>query len=341
MRIGSFDTDKNILVIAEIGNNHEGSYSLAEEMIGKASEAGVGAVKVQTFRTEHYVSRDDKERFNRLKSFELTFDEFERLSKVAVSEGLLFIATPFDLESARFLNTIVSAYKISSGDNNFYPLMKTVSQTGKPIIMSSGLADLAQICYSKALIENVWRESGIKQDLAVLHCVSSYPVEPYEANLAVIRYLKEELKCTIGYSDHTSGIDAAALSAALGARIIEKHFTIDKNYSHFRDHQLSADPKEMKELVLKIKEITTLLGKEKKTLQDSEKASLKLLRRTIAASRDLPDGVVIGGDDITWIRSASGLPPGSEHLIIGRKLNQSVKMGEPIIAEMLSDQVAG
>ena len=341
MKIRNFDTNKKVLVVAEIGNNHEGFYSVAEDMIVKAAKAGVDAVKFQTFRTELFVNRSDKIRFNRLKSFELTFDEFEKLSQLAISEGLLFLSTPFDLESAKFLNTIVSAYKISSSDNNFYPLIKVVSQTGKPIIMSSGLADLEQIRYSKDLIENIWRESGIKQSLAVLHCVASYPVESYEARLAAIRYLKEELKCTIGYTDHTLGIEAAVISVALGARIVEKHFTLDKNYSDFRDHKLSADPEDMKELVLKVNDVVALLGEEKKGLQDSEKSSLELLRRSIVASHDLSDGVAIGWDDIMWTRPAGGLSPGSEHLILGRKLNKPVKMGEPITIEMLSDCIAG
>lgn len=335
MKIKDFDTDKDILLIAEIGNNHEGSYSLAEEMIGRASRAGAGAVKFQTFRTENYISCKDKERYQRLKSFELTFDEFERLSKVADSEGMLFISTPFDLESAKFLNTMVSAYKISSGDNNFYPLIEAISETAKPVIMSSGMADLAQISYSKKLIENIWRELGIKQDLAVLHCVSSYPVDLYEVNLEVIRYLKEKLKCTVGYSDHTLGIEAAALAVAFGARIIEKHFTLDNNYSDFRDHQLSANPDEMEKLALRIKEVVTLAGKKEKVIQDSEKASLKSLRRSIVASHDLPKGTVIGWGDITWVRPANGLPVGSEHLILEKTLNKAVKRGEPIILDML------
>jgi sialic acid synthase SpsE len=336
MKIDKFDLNKKILIIAEIGNNHEGSYALAEEMIGKAAEAGAGAVKFQTFITEHYVSKKDEVRFKRLKSFELTFDEFEKLSRVASSLGVLFLSTPFDIESARFLNNIVPAFKIASGDNNFFPLIEVVAKTGKPIIMSSGLADLKQIRDSKALIEHIWNGLGIKQDLAVLHCVTNYPVMPNEANIAAVLHLKKELKCTIGYSDHTMGIEAAALSAALGARIIEKHFTIDKKYSDFRDHQLSADPPEMAKLIRKVKEVSTLLGEGKKILQDSEKPLVGLLRRSIVASRDLPKGTVIGRNNITWIRPAGGLSPGSEHLILGRSLSKSVQMGEPITEAILS-----
>lgn len=330
MNIGNVDLEKKILIVAEIGNNHEGSYTLAEELIGLAAETGVGAVKLQTFRTEHYVSSMDKARFNSLKSFELSYDDFAKLSKLAREMGLIFLSTPFDLESAVFVNTIAPAIKIASGDNNFYPLLETVARFGKPIIMSSGMADLNQIARSKDFIQGIWHNLNIDQEIAVLHCVSSYPVPSAEANLAAISNLKKELQCIVGYSDHTMGIEAAALSVALGARIVEKHFTLDKNYSDFRDHQLSADPREMSMLVEKIKEISILLGSGEKRIQDSETAVAEVARRSIVAGRDLPQGAIISFEDITWVRPSGGIPPGQEHLVVGRALANPVQMGEPI-----------
>ena len=338
MKIGNFNLDKDILIVAEIGNNHEGSYSLAEEMIGLASEAGVGAVKFQTFQTEHYVSQNDQKRFNKLKSFELTYKEFENLNKVANQSGLIFLSTPFDLESAKFLNTIAPAFKISSGDNNFYPLLETVAQFGKPIILSGGLSELGQLRYAKSLIQKVWDDLKIKQNLAILHCVSSYPVPYEEANLSVISRLKKYLQCIIGYSDHTIGIEAATLSAALGARIIEKHFTIDKNYSDFRDHQLSADPEEMAQLVKKIHQIKILMGSGKKIIQPSEEVAAFAVRRSIAANRNLPTGTIINWDDLTWVRPADGLPPGKESLVVGKTLSKHLNMGEPITLDVLCEK---
>jgi len=253
MKIKDINIRDKVLIIAEIGNNHEGSYSLAEDMIGLAEESGADAVKFQTFQTEHYLSVNDKERYKRLKSFELTFNEFEKLSNIAKELGILFISTPFDLESALFLNSIVDAMKISSGDNTFYPLIQSVAETGKPIIMSTGLVDIQQIMKSKTLIENIWAEKDIVQDLAILHCVSAYPVEAQYANLRAIQSLRESLDCTVGLSDHTIGTTSAIVSVALGARIIEKHFTIDKHFSDFRDHQISCDPQDMKQLVQSVR----------------------------------------------------------------------------------------
>ena len=338
MKIGKIDTKDRVLIIAEIGNNHEGSYTLAEEMIGLAAESGADAVKFQTFQTEYYVNSDDVERYKMLKSFELSYNEFEKLSCVAKGLGILFISTPFDIESALFLDSVVDALKISSGDNNFYPLIETVAETGKPIIMSSGLADIEQIIKSKTLIEKIWIQKDIIQDLAILHCVSAYPVKPKYANLQAIQTLHESLDCAIGFSDHTLGRNAASVSVGLGARIIEKHFTIDKNFSDFRDHQLSMDPNEMKQLIQGIREVEKMLGTGVKVPQLPEIESDKKIRRSIVAKQSLLEGHIFKWDDITWIRPGGGLDPGEEQRIIGKRLNQDVQKGEKILMKHFSDK---
>ena len=337
MKIGNIDTKEKVFIIAEIGNNHEGSYTLAEEMIGLAAEAGADAVKFQTFQTEYYVSANDVERYKRLKSFELSHNEFEKLSSVAKREGVSFISTPFDLESALFLNSMVDALKIASGDNNFYPLIKTVAESGKPIIMSSGFVDIQQIIKSKTLIEKIWAQKGIAQDLAILHCVSAYPVEPEYANLLAIQALRQSFDCTIGFSDHTLGINAAIVSVGLGARIIEKHFTIDKHYSNFRDHQLSTDPKEMKQLIQSVREVEKMLGTGDKVPQLPEKDSVTQVRRSIVAKHSISEGHIFQWNDITWIRPGGGLDPGEEQRIIGKRLNQDVQKGGKILMKHISD----
>ena len=228
MKIGDFDLARDILVVAEIGNNHEGSYTLAEEMIGLAAQAGAGAVKFQTIVSDKLVSPRQEERIQQLERFRLSYDEFERLSKVAQQENVLFLSTPFDLESARFLEPLVPAFKIASGDNNFFPMIDIIARTGKPIILSTGLMDLTEISKTKDFIEQIWHENDIDQELAILHCVVGYPTTPSDANLLAIRQL-QKLGVTVGYSDHTIGIEAAVLSVALGARIVEKHFTIAKD----------------------------------------------------------------------------------------------------------------
>ncbi len=334
MKIANYDTEKKVFIIAEIGNNHEGSYTLAEEMIGKAAEAGACAVKFQTIVPEKLVSISQKDRIEQLKRFQLTYDEFERLNKVAKHENILFLSTPFDIESVHFLNSIVPAFKIASGDNNFFPLIEVIAQTGKPIIMSAGLIDLLEVRKTIDFILNIWNENAIDQDIAILHCVTSYPTALEEANLSAIKEL-QSLNVTIGYSDHTIGTEAAVLSVALGARIVEKHFTIDKNYSDFRDHQLSADPNEFSQLVERVEIASKLLGQSRKTVQESEKLVMEKIRRSIVARKDLDENTVLTLDDISWVRPGGGLAPGNEEMVLGKRLKVKVAAGELITLDNL------
>ena len=330
MHVAGFDTDERVLVVAEIGNNHEGDVGIARELVAAAADAGADAVKFQTFRTEHYVSRLDAERFARLERFRLTFEEFEELAGLARERGLRFISTPFDLESAAFLGGIADAIKIASGDNDFEPLLMRAAQTRLPMIVSTGLAEIGGIRSTVELVRREW--GGADPGLAVLHCVSAYPVPAGEAHLRAISALAAELDCVVGYSDHTAGVDAAPLAVALGARVIEKHFTLDKQYSDFRDHQLSADPPDLAELVRRIRLAEVLLGVAEKQVQPSERDGVVALRRSIATVRDLPAGHVVAADDLTWIRPGGGLRPGEEALLLGRRLRHAVAAGEQLAA---------
>ena len=332
MRINDFDTDKNVFVIAEIGNNHEGDFTLAQEMIGRAAEAGVDAVKFQTFVPESYVSCSDPERLERLRKFELAQTDFEALNKQASEYGLIFFSTPFDIASAHFLNSFQPLFKIASGDNNFFPLIDAVGSFDKPTIISTGLAnlDLLDNLYRK------WQKKADKLKLAFLHCVASYPVPKEQANLGAIATLKARYQdITIGYSDHTLGIEAAIYAVAAGAKIIEKHFTIDKNHSSFRDHQLSAEPAEMKILVNQIRQLEILLGTGDKSPQPCEMDLGTAVRRSISAARDIPKGSTLRLEDLTWVRPGTGLSPGNEDHVIGKILNRSLKRGEIVFPEML------
>lgn len=330
MKIGDFDTDEQVLVIAEIGNNHEGSFELASKLINLAKETGVDAVKFQTYKTELYTSPVNQDRIKRLKQFELSFEQFSLLRDQAKDLGLIFISTPLDLDSARFLNGIVDAIKIGSGENTFYPLISLVANFAKPIIMSTGLANFSEIQYSKSLIQQTWSELGVTQQLAILHCVSAYPTPPKDANIRFMDQLECFNDCTIGYSDHTLGTDAALIAVGRGARIVEKHFTIDKNYSDFRDHQVAADPAEMKELVSRIRNAQDLLGQGQKRRLKVEEPTLPVARRTIVALKDLEANHVLGWEDLNWTRPQQGLAPGQENLVLGLRLKCAIKAGMPI-----------
>lgn len=330
MVIGNFDTARHVLIVAEIGNNHEGNFDAARKLVRMAAECGADAVKFQTFRAEQYVSRLDDSRFKRLKSFELSYPQFAELAALAHSLRLLFISTPFDLESAAFLENIVDAYKVASGDNNFYPLLEKIARTGKPMIVSTGLSDAEQVNETVGFIRKQWEKSSVAGQLALLHCVSSYPVPPDQVNLLSIRFQQETFACTVGFSDHTVGNEAAVLAVALGAQIVEKHFTLVKNFSTFRDHQLSADPPEMNDLVRRIHNASSMLGVQGKTIQPCEQEAVSAMRRSVIAGRDLPAGHSVSMVDLAWVRPGGGLPPGAEGILIGRKLKRRATAGEKL-----------
>jgi N,N'-diacetyllegionaminate synthase len=332
MKIGPHDLDQAVFVIAELGNNHEGSYARAEEMIGRAKEAGADAVKFQTIVPDRLVSAGETARIAQLTRFQFSYAQFEGLAATARREGITFLSTPFDIESVAALDPLVPAFKIASGDNDFFPLIEAVALTGKPILLSTGLADRAGIAAAKSFIEAAWRRAGKTSDLALLHCVVSYPTVAADASLAAIRDLAT-FGSTVGYSDHTIGIAAAVLSVALGARVIEKHFTLDKNQSDFHDHKLSADPADLAELVCRVREAELLIGVGGKRVLPCEEAVRERVRRGIAAARDLVPGVVLGHEDIAWVRPRTGLAPGEETRLIGKRLAVAVRRGAPLLPE--------
>jgi len=262
----TFESMDSVFIVAEIGNNHEGNFDLAVELLESAAKTGVDAVKFQSFIPELYVSVADAERLNRLKNFQLSQDQFRHLAKRASELKVIFFSTPFDIQTAIFLNEIQPLFKISSGDNNFYPLIETIAKFNKPTIISTGLTDLIVL---EALVDFWVRKGGLVNNLALMHCVSSYPTPYNQANIAAIPTLKNKFPdITIGYSDHTLGCDAAVLSVGAGARIIEKHFTLNKKQSDFRDHLLSADPSEMYDLVQRIHHAEVLMGSGIKKIQE-------------------------------------------------------------------------
>jgi N-acetylneuraminate synthase/N,N'-diacetyllegionaminate synthase len=334
MWIGRHNLDQRVLVVAEAGNNHEGSFARAEEMVGRAAESGADAIKFQTIVPEKLVAASEGPRLAQLARFQFSYAQFASLAKTAAGAGITFLSTPFDADSAAALEPLVPAYKIASGDNDCYPLLQCVAQAGKPILLSTGMLDLDGVARAKSSIEAVWRQRAIDPGLVLLHCVVAYPTPAAEANLGAIRALAG-LGCRVGYSDHTLGNESAVLSIALGARVIEKHFTLDKNLSEFRDHKLSADPGEFADLVRRVRAGEEMLGTGVKRVMAAEEASLLAARRSIVAARDLAPGTVIALADLTWLRPRRGLSPGREGELIGRRLAAAVRCGEAILPEQL------
>ncbi|MGE0268298.1 MAG: N-acetylneuraminate synthase family protein [Candidatus Omnitrophota bacterium] len=335
MNIGTHNLNERVLVIAEIGNNHEGDFDRACAMVRAAAEAGAGAVKFQTIIPDKLVSVADTARINQLTRFQFSYEQFQSLAELCRECDVIFLSTPFDLASVNALDRLMPAFKIASSDNNFYPLIAAVAKTGKPVLISTGLADLKQIQTTRDFIQSQWKKQGCRQELAVLHCVTSYPTAPDAANLLAVKTLRDELGVTVGYSDHTLGIDAALAAVVLGARIIEKHFTLDKNMSDFRDHQLSADPQELRLLIDKINLMECLLGDGLVDPRPCEQAVMEQVRRSIVAGEDLSAGTCLKMDDLSWVRPGGGLAPGSEDQVVGKMLVRSIGKGQKITLEDL------
>jgi sialic acid synthase SpsE len=325
---------KKTFIIAEIGNNHEGSFNVACKLIEKAKKAGVDAVKFQTFETKNYYNHNDVERFERLKKFELTKEEFYKLSLLAKNNNLKFISTPFDINSAIFLNKIVDCFKISSGDNNYYQLIEQVLKFKKNTIISTGLLNYKDIINLYKFIKKLKFNNS---KIAFLHCISSYPVEDKEANLLSISFLKKKFPLTIGYSDHTLGIHAAVVASVLGAKIIEKHFTLDNYYSKFRDHQLSLNPVNMKHLVDTIRSVECMMGKEQKIIRPSEKKNLFSMRRSLYLSIDIDKNSKIKIKDVSILRPFASLEPFDLNKVVGKTTKVDLDINMPFFLRDLKN----
>ena len=327
MNIGSHDIGERVALVAEIGNNHEGDAARAEEMVRAAAAAGADAVKLQTFHAGRFVMPADERRFAQLSRFQLPDEEVVRLAEIAHASGIAFVSTPLDLPSVDLLEPIVDALKIASGDLDFFPLLRRVAATDRPLILSTGVSDLARI--NRALDE-VAAVRGSLDQVAVLHCTSAYPAPPQDAHLRAIPWLAERLPCPIGFSDHTIGLDAPPLAVALGARIVEKHFTLAGIESDFRDHELSLTPPELTELERRIRAAEALLGRAAKEVLEIEAGLVDAVARSVAAGRDLPAGHELCDEDLVWLRPGGGVAPGREWVLVGRTLTRAIAAGERI-----------
>ena len=337
MEFNDFIIGKKAFILAEIGNNHNGDFNQARQMVIEAAKAGADGVKLQTFTPEKLVHKDSqvlpaaqsgkhKTQYDRLNDLKLTHGQFIELRNVASKLGVIFLSTPFDEESVDFLEELVPFYKVSSGDLNNTPLLKHIASKRKPVLLSTGMANEEDI--HKAL--NVFN----KKHLVLLHCVSRYPTPLEEANLLSIPFMKDKFNVPVGYSDHTIGLTACMIATSLGAVIIEKHFTLDKN-NPIGDHRLSMDPTDLKTLVYEVNQIKKSLGTYGKPIA-SEKEAATMLRRSLYAKINIPRGTTLKTEMIVALRPAHGLPPEELNNLVGMVSNQDIKKDTLITKRMLN-----
>ncbi len=310
-------------IIAEAGVNHNGSLKLAKQLVAAAQAAGADAVKFQTFVADQVMvdsapkakyqlklTNKGETQLEMAKGFELTFDDFVQLRDYAKEKGIMFISTPFDLPSARFLiNLKLPAIKIASGEITNYPLLDLLASARRPLILSTGMSTMSEI--KKAL-------THLKScPVILLHCTSNYPTLYKNVNLKVIKSLAHSFDNMIGFSDHTPGIEAAIAAVAMGARVIEKHFTLDKNLPG-PDHQASLDPAQLTAMVAAIKNIEAAMGSAVKAPTKSELEVKKIARKSLVAQLDIPKGAVFTTQMISIKRPGTGLGPAYYEKFIGK-----------------------
>jgi len=329
--IGTHDTARRPLLIAEIGNNHEGDAGFALELAEAAVEAGADAVKVQMIDPPRLVNIAQAERIAQLSRFRLERDVFREMARRVRKRGRLFLASVFDCATLAEVQYDLDAIKIASGDLDFDPLLEIAASSGRPIVLSTGMSRMDEIVRAVGVIAaGTVPPLALGDRLAVLHCVSLYPTPLEQANLGAIPRIAARLGLTVGYSDHTLGTDAALIALSLGARIIEKHFTLDKKRSSFRDHALSAEPEELAKLAAAMRAFDAIVGTGDRDEVTSDAATRAAARRSVVAARLLPAGTKLQPSDLDYVRPAGGLPPSKARLLIGRQLRRALGHHEMI-----------
>lgn len=316
-----------MFVVAEVGNNHEGDATLALEMLHAAATAGADAVKFQIINPERLVASTEVDRLSQLHRFTLKEEEWVGIFAEASRIGVECFATAFDIESAKWLCGMQRLFKVSSGDNNFEALLRKIAAFDNPTMVSTGMTDLNAV----TAIVDTWNDASTRgtRDLALLHCVSSYPVPDDQANLRAILTLQREFPdIAVGYSDHCVGIESVIAAVAMGACVVEKHFTLDHHLSNFRDHELSATPDEFQSMVTGIRRVEQMRGSGKLRLSACEDPVEASARRSIATLRDLVPGETVRRQDLTWLRPGSGFRVGQETLVVGRRVTRAIQAGE-------------
>ena len=318
---------KHVCIIAEAGVNHNGNYELAKKMVDVAKQAGVDYIKFQTFKPEKLVSRyAEKAKYQKettgsketqlemLQKLTLTEYNFKKLKEYCDSIELGFVSTPFDLESIEFLELFdMDFWKIPSGEITNLPYLEAIAKTGRKIIMSTGMSNIEEI---RAAID-VLEQNGTKE-IELLHCNTQYPTPFEDVNLRAMQNMKEIFGKRVGYSDHTLGIEVPIAAVAMGAEVIEKHFTLDKNMEG-PDHRASLNPAELTQMVLSIRNIEKALGDVSKKVSPLELLNKNVARKSIVASRNIQKGEVFSEENLTTKRPGNGISPMKWYEIIGTK----------------------
>lgn len=331
-------------IIAEAGVNHNGEIEMARRLIDVAVRAGADAVKFQTFKAERLVTPDapkaeyqsrttdpGETHFDMIRRLELPRQMHLELMDHCREQGILFLSSPFDEESADLLDDLgVAAFKIPSGEITNLPFLAHVASLGKPMIVSTGMSHLGEV---EAAVRTIVAASN--NDYVILHCVSNYPADPADVNLRAMHTMAAAFGAPVGYSDHTLGVEIPIAAVALGARVIEKHFTLDRNLPG-PDHLASLEPEELAAMVRGIRTVEASLGHGRKVPAASEANTAAVARKSLVAAQDIPPGTTLTEEMVAVKRPGTGLPPAMRPYIVGRSARTTIEAGALLRLEMLA-----
>ena len=329
---------EKVYIIAEAGDNHNGDFNTALKLVDVAKRAGADCVKFQTFVTEEIISKyaemaeyqkkntgKEESQFEMVKRLELSFDEFRKIKEYCDRVGIQFLSTPFDLKSVDFLNELgVPFFKIPSGEITNYPYLIKIAHTGKPVVMSTGMCEPDEILAAINVLEK--NGSG---EITLLHCNTEYPTPLKDVNLYAMRTMKKMFGKKVGYSDHTKGIEVPVAAVALGACVIEKHFTLDKNMPG-PDHKASLEPDELGRMVKNIRNIEIALGDGVKRVSESEGKNIAIARKSIVARRNIQEGEILTEENLAVKRPGTGINPMQWMEVLGTRAVRDFKEDELI-----------
>lgn len=327
-------TNNKVLIIAEAGVNHNGDINLAKKLIDAAVDAKVDIVKFQTFIAENVISKhaqkaeyqkestgDNESQLDMVKKLQLSFNDFVELKKYCEQKGIVFLSTAFDLDSVDFLKSLnMGLWKIPSGEITNLPYLKKIGTYNEKVIFSTGMSTLGDI---ENAIDVLIKAGTQKNNITVLHCNTEYPTPMKDVNLKAMLTIKNAFHVNVGYSDHTLGIEIPIAAVALGATVIEKHFTLDKNMEG-PDHRASLEPDELKQMVASIRNIELALGTGTKLPSESEQKNTEIARKSLHLAHDLKSGHILSENDLTVKRPGNGINPMLINEIIGCKLKTDV-----------------
>ena len=328
-------------IIAEAGVNHNGSLEIAKELIDAAVVAGVDCVKFQTFRTENIVTKtakkadyqqrnlvnDDDSQYAMLKKLELSYDAHFELVEYCNEKDIMFLSTAFDSRSIEFLENLnLDFWKIPSGEITNYPYLRQVARSNKKVILSTGMATIEEIGQAIGVLEKFGTS---RQNITLLHCTTEYPAPKDEVNLRAMDTLRDYFGLPVGYSDHTQGIEIPIAAVAMGACVIEKHFTLDRNMEG-PDHRASLEPQELIQMVQYIRSVESAIGEGGKQPTQSEKVNIPIARKSIIAACEISKGEFFNDENLTTKRPYNGISPMRWEDVIGTKAKRDFKADEII-----------